>query len=301
MGAVDEWGLTWTSTLEGWNRYAAVNDEFVDIHMSDEAARSAGLPGAIGMGNLRIGYLDPLLDVVVRSVSADGQEMPHVSDLTCRFTAFSVLGDRLTAWARLGDERPAGIEVALGVRASTGVETTPAVAHIDRTGSGSTEPIGVGASRAVREVAREVGLEHLLGVETTPVRSWPVSVNDARRWRLAIGFGCVDDLRETWLSDDRVPRLLNPFAWNPGYRPDRYPWMLPIGKAPGSRVLNGGLRIDLGTPLGAGDEVTSVAQLVDCEVKVGSLGRMLLLRDRELWRLPTGQFTRAVTRTTIYY
>lgn len=40
-----------------WNRFAAVNDEFVPIHMDDEAGRAAGMPGAFGQGNLLISYL----------------------------------------------------------------------------------------------------------------------------------------------------------------------------------------------------------------------------------------------------
>ena len=37
-----------------WNRYAAVNDKFVYIHMDDEAGGSAlNEQGAFGMGNLR--------------------------------------------------------------------------------------------------------------------------------------------------------------------------------------------------------------------------------------------------------
>ncbi|MDP3950261.1 MaoC/PaaZ C-terminal domain-containing protein [Microbacterium sp.] len=44
-----------------WNRYAAVNDEFVPIHMDDEAGRAAGMPGAFGMGNLQLSYLHALL------------------------------------------------------------------------------------------------------------------------------------------------------------------------------------------------------------------------------------------------
>ena len=31
--------------LHNWNRYAAVNSEFVDIHMDDEAGQAAGYPG----------------------------------------------------------------------------------------------------------------------------------------------------------------------------------------------------------------------------------------------------------------
>ena len=41
-----------------WNRYAAVNDEFVYIHMDDEAGKNAANEqGAFGMGNLRFAYL----------------------------------------------------------------------------------------------------------------------------------------------------------------------------------------------------------------------------------------------------
>ena len=40
-----------------WNRYAAVNDEFIPIHMDDESGRAAGYPTAFGMGNLTWAYL----------------------------------------------------------------------------------------------------------------------------------------------------------------------------------------------------------------------------------------------------
>jgi acyl dehydratase len=43
--------------FHNWNRYAAVNDEFVPIHMDDEAGRAAGYPTAFGMGNLQWSYL----------------------------------------------------------------------------------------------------------------------------------------------------------------------------------------------------------------------------------------------------
>lgn len=43
--------------LMHWNRFAAVNDEFVQIHMDDEAAKKAGMQGAFGMGNIRYAYI----------------------------------------------------------------------------------------------------------------------------------------------------------------------------------------------------------------------------------------------------
>ncbi|HWK76291.1 hypothetical protein [Microbacterium sp.] len=51
-----------------WNRYAAVNDEFVPIHMDDAAGAEAGMGGAFGMGNLQLSYLHNL----VRSWMGDG-------------------------------------------------------------------------------------------------------------------------------------------------------------------------------------------------------------------------------------
>jgi acyl dehydratase len=47
--------------FDSWNRYAAVNDEFVPIHMDDEAGREAGFPTAIAMGNLAFAYLHNML------------------------------------------------------------------------------------------------------------------------------------------------------------------------------------------------------------------------------------------------
>lgn len=50
-----------TTDFANWNRFAAVNDEFVPIHMDDEAGREAGFPSAIGMGNLIWSYFHRLL------------------------------------------------------------------------------------------------------------------------------------------------------------------------------------------------------------------------------------------------
>ncbi len=63
-----------------WNRYAAVNEEFVPIHMDDAAGREAGLPGAIGMGNLQFSYLHN----VVREWIGDAGRILSVS---CQFRA----------------------------------------------------------------------------------------------------------------------------------------------------------------------------------------------------------------------
>ena len=49
------------SSFQHWNRYAAVNHEFVDIHMDDRAGQAAGYSGAFGMGHLQWAYLHCVL------------------------------------------------------------------------------------------------------------------------------------------------------------------------------------------------------------------------------------------------
>lgn len=73
-----------------WNRYAAVNDEFVYIHMDDEAGRSAANePGAFGMGNLRYAYLLNML----REWAGDEAD---VRELGVQFRAINQKNDVLT-------------------------------------------------------------------------------------------------------------------------------------------------------------------------------------------------------------
>ena len=47
--------------MHNWNRYAAVNDEFIGIHMIDDDGVAAGYPSAFAMGNLSTSYLHVML------------------------------------------------------------------------------------------------------------------------------------------------------------------------------------------------------------------------------------------------
>lgn len=71
--------------LHNWNRYAAVNYEFVPIHMDHEAGRAAGMPGAFGMGNLQWSYLHVLLRTWL------GEE-GRIRNLSCDFRAPNTKG-----------------------------------------------------------------------------------------------------------------------------------------------------------------------------------------------------------------
>lgn len=80
-----------TTHFAEWNRYAAVNDEFIPIHMDDDAGRAAGNDrGAFGMGNLRLAYLVNML----RTWMGDDGELRA---LTAKYRAMNQKGDTLRA------------------------------------------------------------------------------------------------------------------------------------------------------------------------------------------------------------
>ena len=96
--------------LAEWNRYAAVNEEFVPIHMDDEAGRAAGFQSALGMGNLQIAYLHNL----VRDWLGD---RGRILTLSCRFNAPNLKDTVIRAGGRVTAVTPTenGIEIALDV------------------------------------------------------------------------------------------------------------------------------------------------------------------------------------------
>lgn len=101
---------TRTSGFAEWNRYAAVNDEFVPIHMDDDEGRRAGYPGAIGMGRLQWSYVHNML----RSWLADEGRIVAVSlqfrGPNLKGSAFTCRG-RVVAVRHDGGERLLDCEV----------------------------------------------------------------------------------------------------------------------------------------------------------------------------------------------
>jgi len=83
-----------TTGLANWNRFAAVNDEFVPIHADDEAGREAGFPGALGMGNLQWAYFHNLLRQWL------GDEV-CIKKLSCQFRKPNLKGQTVTARGRI--------------------------------------------------------------------------------------------------------------------------------------------------------------------------------------------------------
>jgi acyl dehydratase len=101
-----------TTGFHNWNRYAAVNDEFVPIHMDDDAGRAQGFPGAFGMGNLMWSYLHNL----VRDWMGDDG---RIVSMGCSFRSPNLRGmtvearGTVTAVRDEGGERVADLELAV--------------------------------------------------------------------------------------------------------------------------------------------------------------------------------------------
>ena len=80
-----------------WNRYAAVNDEFVYIHMDDEHGRAAlNEQGAFGMGNLRYAY-------IVNALQAWIGDEAMIREIGCQFRAINQKNDTLTVSGKVTD------------------------------------------------------------------------------------------------------------------------------------------------------------------------------------------------------
>ncbi len=110
-----------------WNRYAAVNDEFVYVHMDDEKAKSIGQPGAFGMGNLQLSYL---YDLVRQWTGDEG----WVKKVHCEFRGMNFKGDTLTAKGKVVKKHEEGgeklVDLELWVENQKGQKLCPATATV---------------------------------------------------------------------------------------------------------------------------------------------------------------------------
>ncbi|MYE11924.1 MAG: hypothetical protein F4X99_09725 [Gammaproteobacteria bacterium] len=111
-----------------WNRYAAVNDEFVPFHMDDEAGRRAGNEqGAFGMGNLRYAYI---VNALHDWIGDEGT----VREVGCQYRAINQKEDTLTVVGEVTDktveEGEQRARLAVNVLNQDGLATCPGHAVI---------------------------------------------------------------------------------------------------------------------------------------------------------------------------
>jgi len=114
--------------IEAWNRFADVNDEFVAVHMDDDAGRRAGNEaGAFGMGNLRLSYIANMLrgwagdDVEIRELRVEYRSRHQKDDV------LTATGTVVAVEAAEGEGR---VTIAVDVVTDDGRSTAPGTAIV---------------------------------------------------------------------------------------------------------------------------------------------------------------------------
>ena len=106
-----------------WNRYAAVNHEFVPFHMDDAAGRAAGNPkGAFGMGNLRYAYIVNALHDWIGDTGIVREAGCQHRVLNCKDDVLTVVGEVTEKVIEDGEQR---VRLDINVVNQDGVPTCP--------------------------------------------------------------------------------------------------------------------------------------------------------------------------------
>jgi acyl dehydratase len=297
------------SEFAHWNRYAAVNDEFIDVHMSADAARAAGQPDVFGMGNLRVAYVHNALHDWLGAAG-------DIAMFHCQFRRLNFLGDKLHAVGRVTARHRAGgldlVDLEIGVRNQDGDETMPGTARVVLFDGAARMPPPehpTERSRPAPGVHLDAATIDWIGRPLATLHSLPVDANDIRRWAQAVyypqppppDFYDLQVARRGPWGELVAPRDFNPYAWNPDFHPDTYPWMRGMGVEPGSRGLNGGQSSWYFAPIRVGDVISASVSLIDAFERDGRLGTMMFLLDEARWTNQRGELVRIGQRTSIYY
>lgn len=116
-----------TTGFMEWNRFAGANEEFVMIHMDDEAGRAAMQPAAFGMGNLRFAYLHNL---IMDWIGAAGQ----IRKVGCQYRGLNFKNDTLICTGKIKDKYTRDgehlVEIELAVLNQRGENTVPGFAVV---------------------------------------------------------------------------------------------------------------------------------------------------------------------------
>jgi acyl dehydratase len=298
-----------TTGLQSWNRYAAVNDEFIDIHMDDDAAKAIGMPGVFGMGNLRIAYLHDQL-------SGWLGHQGDIAEFRCEFRGLNFKGDVLTSTATITGAREEDglqlLDLALAVVNQDGVDTCPGSATVvwfdGAARMPSEPPASQPSGRAAEGELLTAETIDKIGRTLPPVAAPPVGANDIARWAIATHH--PEPAPATYLDAAVAaegpwgglvaPRDLDPFAWMPN-RPWAGDWLWGMSAEPGGRVLNGGQRNRYFQPIRVGDVISCTRRFVDVVERDTKRGPMVFFTSEFVWRNQADELVRIGEQTTIYY
>ena len=299
-----------TTGLANWNRYAAVNDEFIDIHMDREAAKAVGMPGVFGMGNLRIAYLHNAL----RDWLGDDGD---IAEFRCEFRGLNLEGDTLTCNGTVTDVREVDgrglADLQLAVVNQDGTDTTPGSATVvlfagnDAEMPPEPEPTQPSGDAAPGTFLDQATID-AIGRTLPPVAAPPVGPNDIARWAIAtywpepppVAYLDAAAAAEGPWDGIVAPRDFDPFAWMPN-RPWSGDRLWGMGTEPGKRLLNGGQRNVYHAPIRPGDVISVTRRFVDVVERETKRGPMVFFTSEFRWENQDGALVRLGEQTTIYY
>ena len=162
-----------------------------------------------------------------------------------------------------------------------------------------------------------------VGVERDRRVSPPVERGEIRRWAIAIFWPerpppiYWDDeyAKNTRWGSIIAPPDFNPFAWpidEAGFNLKIEHWKRQTTggdqaessapSEPGTRVLNGGSRVEYFTPMRPGDIITSVSKVIDIQERQSrSVGLMIMTFTENRWTNQRGELVRVFVSTAINY
>lgn len=137
--------------------------------------------------------------------------------------------------------------------------------------------------------------------------SYPIAASDIRRWAVAVYYPELPPPK-FWAADELVaPEDFNPFAWliadPPGPPPVlRDPEQVLGVAGPEVKVrLRGGMEVEYGVPMRAGDVITSVRRLAGYDERDGRRGPMLFTTIADDWTNQRGEVVKNFQFTFIRF
>ena len=152
----------------------------------------------------------------------------------------------------------------------------------------------------------------------------PIALSDIRKWAIAVYwperpprvYWDDEHARTTRWGSIIAPPDFNPFSWpidEEGFNLKIENWKRQTkggasseedssGSEPGTRVLNGGSRVEYFIPMQPGDVITSVTKVIDIQERQSrSVGLMIMTFTENRWTNQRGELVRVFVSTSINY